>query len=112
MRKGGKYGAVKVTIDGETFDSRREAKRWSELLVLQRANVIRNLRRQVKYPLIGRDGPILTPTGRQAFYVADFVYDEIRLGAEVVEDSKGYPTPEYKLKRAILAAQNVTITEV
>ena len=33
-------------------------------------------------------------------------------GLEVIEDAKGFPTPEYKLKRAILAAQGVTIVEV
>lgn len=107
-----KYGAKQTIVDGVKFGSKLEAKRWCELQILQRANVIRDLRRQVKIALIGRDGPILTPTGRQANYVADFVYVDTRHGQEVIEDSKGYPTPEYTLKRAILAAQNITITEV
>lgn len=112
MKRPHKFGAVSTVVDGIKFSSKLEAKRYGELLILQRAGVIRDLRRQVKIALTGRDGPILTPTGRQANYVADFVYVDTRHGQEVIEDAKGYPTPEYTLKRAILAAQNVTITEV
>ncbi len=107
-----KFGAKKATVGAEKFSSKLEAKRWGELVYLQLGGAIRDLQRQVKFPLIGRDGPILTPTGRQAHYVADFLYVDARSGLEVVEDAKGYPTPEYKLKRAILAAQGVAIVEV
>jgi hypothetical protein len=108
--KRSKYGNRKVTADGIKFDSAKEAKRWGELRFLEQAGEISNLKRQVRIPLIGRDGPILTPTGRQSFYVADFTYVDWRLnGANVVEDSKGFETPEFKLKRAILAAQAVEI---
>lgn len=112
MKKPHKFGAKSTVVDGIKFSSKLEANRYGELLILQRAGVIRDLRRQVKIALAGRDGPILTPTGRQANYVADFVYVDTRHGQEVIEDAKGYPTPEYTLKRAILAAQNVTIMEV
>ena len=47
-----KYGAKKLIIDGETFDSRMEARRWRELRLLQRAGEIDGLQRQVKYVLI------------------------------------------------------------
>jgi hypothetical protein len=48
-----KYNAKKArTSDGEVHDSLKEARRWSELLLLERAGVISNLRRQVKYVLI------------------------------------------------------------
>lgn len=107
-----KFGAKAETVDGIRFASKREARRWGELQLLQRAGQIMNLRRQVKFQLVGRDGPILTPGGRVAQYVADFVYVDNRNGLEVIEDAKGYPTPEYKLKRAILAAQNIKIIEV
>ncbi|MBK8909164.1 MAG: DUF1064 domain-containing protein [Rhodospirillales bacterium] len=107
-----KFGAVPVTVDGIRFASTREARRWAELRLLERAGDIRALRRQVAIRLIGRDGPILTDTGRPRTYVADFVYEDCRLGwAEVVEDAKGHPTPEYRLKRAILAAQGVAVRE-
>lgn len=105
-----KYKAQPVMLDGIRFDSKREARRWSALLLLQRGGVITDLRRQVKFALHGRDGPILTPTGKQAHYVADFVYTEN--GREVVEDAKGHKTADYLLKKAILAAQGIIIREV
>lgn len=106
-----KYKSVPTVIDGIRFDSRKEARRFVALQLLERVGEIRNLRRQVKIPLMGRDGPIKTPSGRQAFYVADFVYFDVRAGREVVEDSKGYRTKDYVLKRGILAAQGVKVTE-
>lgn len=107
--KPSKYKAEPITLDGIRFDSKKEARRWAALQMLQRGGVISDLRRQVKIALQGRDGPILTPTGRQAHYVADFVYMEG--GVEVIEDAKGFRPAEYILKRAILAAQGVTIRE-
>ena len=107
-----KYGAKRATVGDEKFSSKREAKRWVELQLLQRGGEIHDLRRQVPIALIGSKDMIRTPTGRVMTYVADFIYFDCRANAEVIEDSKGYPTPEYKLKRAILAAQGVTIVEV
>ncbi|MEQ3625956.1 MAG: DUF1064 domain-containing protein [Celeribacter sp.] len=111
MRKANKFGAIAVTVDGIRFDSMREARRWGELRLMEKAGEIRNLRRQVRIPLEGRNGPIaFQPSGRKAVYVADFVYEDSRLEwAEVIEDSKGHQTPDFKLKRAVLAAQGVEI---
>lgn len=105
LTKRSKYGAVRT----EGRASKREAKREAELRLLERIGAITGLACQVRIPLIGRDGPILTPTGRQASYVADFVY--VERGETVIEDAKGFPTPEYLLKRAILAAQGVRVRE-
>lgn len=107
-----KYGAKAATVGAEKFSSRREARRFMELQLLARGGEIRDLRRQVKFHLQGANGPILTPTGLKASYVADFVYFDCRTGLEVIEDSKGFATPEFKLKRAILAAQGITVREV
>ena len=96
------------TEDG--FDSRAERKWWGILCQMQAAGMISGLRRQVKIPLHGRDGPILTPTGRQMVYRADFVYTEA--GQEVIADCKGYSAPVYEMKKAILAAQGVKIREL
>lgn len=112
MKKPSKYGASKVTFNGEKFDSEREFKRWQTLRILQSIGEISDLRRQVRFPLLGHRGPILSLKGRQLFYVADFVYRDAKSGEEIVEDAKGFPTPEYKLKRSILAAQGVKIKEV
>ena len=91
---------------------RREARRWAQLLMLQKAGEIDDLKRQVKIALMGRDSPILTPTGRQMHYVADFVYRDRRTGETVTEDAKGFAVEVYRLKRAILAAQGVRVVEV
>ena len=107
-----KFGNVPQIVDGIKFDSMSEAHRWGELKLLERAGLLRDVRRQVRIPLMGRDGPVtFQPSKREAVYVADFVYFDVPKGIEVIEDAKGYATPEYKLKRAILAAQGVEIIE-
>ena len=113
---GSKYHAKKVMIDGEVFDSRKEADRWCELLLLEKAGQILGLKRQVRYLLIPeqREPDTQGPRGgirkgkvieRAVYYVADFVYD-VPDGNEgshiVVEDSKGVRTPEYILKRKLM----------
>ena len=105
-----KYRNKRIMQGGIKFDSVREANRYANLLLLQGAGQISNLERQVKIPLHGRDAPILTPTGRQMHYVADFRYvDNRQGGAVVIEDAKGFEVDVFKLKRAILAAQGVKI---
>ncbi len=108
-----KYKNKKVTIDGIKFDSKKEAGRWFDLKLLEKAGDIGGLKRQVTYYLEGRDGPILTPTGRKMRYIADHVYIDWRhRGIIVVEDVKGVRTPEYLIKKAILAAMGIVISEV
>lgn len=103
-----KYGAVRTTSrDGISHPSRRQARRWEELLLLARSGVIDGLQREVTIPLLGRDGPLRSQSGRALSYRADFVY--VEAGATIYEDSKGYETPEFRLKRAILAAQGVEL---
>lgn len=100
-----------ISADGIRHDSKLEARWWDQLRLLQAAGQITDLKRQVKIALLGADGPILTPTGRQMFYRADFTYRD-RTGAQVVADAKGHPTEVYALKRAVLAAMGVQITEL
>lgn len=101
MRYGrSKYHAKKTTVDGVTFDSRREADRYLVLKGLEEAGAIGNLRRQVRYELV----PGFDVDGRHyrpVYYVADFVYVED--GKEVVEDVKGMRTDVYKLKSKLFA---------
>ena len=101
-----------VTVDGCRFDSTKEAKRWCELKLLERQGEISTLERQVRVHLQGKDGPLVSDKGRRLSYVADFRYFDRRRSAWVYEDAKGYKTPEYKLKKAILRAQGMEITEV
>ncbi|MBO9430595.1 DUF1064 domain-containing protein [Sulfitobacter sp. R18_1] len=109
--KGRVRGTKRVTVGEIDFDSQREANRFGELRHLERAGIIENLRLQVPFELQGKDGPILTPTGRVMIYKADFVYFDKRINAEVVEDSKGHPTDTFIMKKAILAAQGVEVVE-
>lgn len=112
MKSPHKYSAQVVYVAGIRFPSKREANRWAELQLLERAGEIAQLRRQVPIAMEGQTGPILTPTGRKAKYVADFSYVDTKSGAWVIEDAKGFQTEAYKLKRAILAAMGVHIREV
>jgi hypothetical protein len=112
-----KYGNIKTaTSDGITHDSRKEANRWCELLLLQRAGKIYDLKRQVKYILIpeqyvfyeryGKNGQRLKDgvrlIERACVYVADFVYTDNETGNRVVEDTKGVRTKDYILKRKMM----------
>lgn len=97
-----KFNAKKITVDGIVFDSRREAMRYSELKLMERAGVIRDLKRQVRYELI----PAFDVGGkhyRPTSYVADFVYTDTKTGKEVVEDVKGMRTDVYRLKSKMFA---------
>ena len=109
--KRSKYGAKKIIVDGIKFDSKNEAARWAELNRLQDAGDIAQLERQVRIPLWGQQGPIMTKSGkRQAVYIADFRYiDWTKDGVLVIEDSKGMETPEFSLKKAILNAQRINL---
>lgn len=110
-----KYNNRKVTIDNILFDSCREANRYRELKLLQKAGQIRNLQLQVPFELIPtqREPPTLTKTGkekqgalveRSVVYLADFTYEE-RTGdiwRSVVEDVKGLKVKEYIIKRKLM----------
>jgi len=104
-----KFGAQRTEAFGMTFDSKKEAKRYGELRALQIAGVISDLTCQVHMPLYGQNGMLRTDHGRQIKYVADFVYRED--GVEVIEDTKGVRTPEYRLKKAILKSMGKEIRE-
>lgn len=94
-KKKSKYGNDKTIVDGIKFDSKREANRYKELILLRKAGVIGLLRLQVRYEL--NDG------GAFSFvYVADFVYTEIKTGKEIVEDAKGAHTVVYKKKKKLM----------
>ena len=95
-----KYGARKTTVDGITFDSAREASRWCQLRLMERAGELWSLSRQVPFRLVpaekGPDGRKL----RELRYIADFVYKDVR--GWHVEDSKGFRTKEYQLKKRLM----------
>jgi len=101
-----KYHAKKTVVDGIIFQSRKEAKRYQELKLMQRAGLISDLRRQVTFELIPKQ-----QGERAVSYIADFVYSED--GQTVVEDVKGVRTPVYRIKKKLMLWRHgVRIREV
>lgn len=89
-----KYHNIHTTIDGIRFDSKKEARRYADLILLQKAGAIRQLELQPRFPIVVNGVKVCT-------YVADFAYFE---NARVVEDVKGVRTAVYKLKAKMLLA--------
>lgn len=120
--KPNKYGSKKIVIDGITFDSKREAARYQELKLLEKAGQIQNLQRQVKFVLIPaqREPDTIGIRGgihkgktieKECSYIADFVYQEN--GQTVVEDTKGFRTTDYIIKRKLmLHVHGIRIREI
>ena len=93
-----KYNAQKT----RGFDSKKEARRADELRLMERAGAIRNLRYQVEYVLIPAQYINGRCVERDCKYRADFVYYDKKSGQLVVEDCKGFKTPEYRIKRKLM----------
>ena len=119
-RNGTKYNAKKIA----GFDSKKEWRRYGELTMLERAGKITDLRTQVKYVLIPaqREPDIMGPRGgrkpgklieHECSYVADFVYHDLATGETVVEDTKGFRTKDYVIKRKLMLwVHGIKIREV
>ena len=107
-KKPSKVGNRKITLDGQTFDSAKEARRYQDLKLMERAGEIRFLRTQVGFPLVCNGVTV-------ARYFADFVYVRQTDDVQVVEDVKSEITRKdktYRLKAKMMAAMGVPVTEV
>ena len=104
--KKSKYGNSETEVDGIKFDSKKEAKRYRELLLMQKAGEIGLIRRQVEYEL--------NPGGTHSLkYLADFEYYILATGEKVTEDVKGYRTREYKKKKRLMKkVHGIVIKEI
>lgn len=91
-----KYKAVRTVVDGIAFASKKEARRYSELRLLERAGEIRSLQLQPSFPIVINGVKVCN-------YVADFGYVDHK-GNPVVEDVKGVRTPVYRLKKRLVKA--------
>ena len=121
-----KYNSRKTSYNGELFDSKKEERRYAELVLMERAGVITDLRRQVKFELIPAQYEeyerISQKTGKRlkagkrcveqsVVYNADFVY--MKDGKQVVEDAKGMRTEKYIIKRKLMLwIHGIKIVEV
>ena len=115
--QGSKYNNKKVIVDGMTFDSLKESRRYEELKLAEAAGAIGSLERQVRFELIPaqrepdtrgakggvKKGKLLE---RQVVYIADFVYIDLSTGEKIVEDVKGMKQGTayevFKLKRKLM----------
>lgn len=107
-----KYHNKKTTVNGINFDSKREADRYIELMLLQRAGKITNLKLQPVFTL--QEG-FITPKGekvRPITYKADFSYRKSENGPLIVEDVKGVRTKEYLIKKKLMLDKGIEIVEV
>lgn len=95
-----KYRSKKTTYYGIEFDSKKEANRYAELILLERAGVIGDLKRQVSFELIPAQYEGARCVERACKYVADFVYTQE--GKTIVEDCKGVRTDVYIIKRKLM----------
>ena len=99
-RRPNKYFAKKTLGFGLKFDSKWEAERWGQLKAMEKAGVVTQLERQIKFPLEINGQKICD-------YVADFRYlleEEDGSSKLVIEDAKGVLTPEFKLKKKMMKA--------
>lgn len=102
-----KYNNRKTTVEGIAFDSKREAQRYTELMMLEKAGEITDLELQKRFELVPKQ-----QGERPVVYVADFVYRDSRSGALIVEDTKGCRTKEYIIKRKLMLYRyGIKITE-
>ena len=97
-----KYHAVKTTVDGITFDSKKESIRYEELKIMESVGAITDLKLQQRFLIVPKAGN----NHRERYYVADFVYN--MQGVKIIEDVKSPITkknPVYTLKKALMLWQ-------
>lgn len=106
MAKAHKYRAKAVEIDGHKFPSKAEANRYAILRLREKAHEIEDLELQPKFPIVINGFTICN-------YFADFRYVDRMTGETIVEDTKGYATPIYRLKKKLVrAVHGIDILEV
>lgn len=112
-----KYHATPTVVDGIRFDSKKEASYYCVLRDMQKRGEISHLELQPSWELLpaqyGRVYGKRKCLFRQVRYIADFKYFDNTIKEEVVVDVKGFRTPVYKLKKALMYhTYNILIREV
>lgn len=122
--KKNKYSNQKIKFEDKEFDSQKEARRYRELQLLEQQGIIKDLKRQVKYVLIPtqREPDTIGVKGgikkgkvieKECSYYADFVYYDNELQQQIVEDTKGFRTTDYIIKRKLmLSVHGIRIKEI
>jgi len=94
-----KYKNKKVELDGITFDSKREAQYYSQLLLLQKAGKVSDIECHPRYDI--------NVNGRRiGFYKADFRFMDLEQSRQRVVDvkSKATVTAVFRLKAKLVEA--------
>jgi hypothetical protein len=103
LNKRSKYGNKKTVLGNVVYDSQKEANRAFELAMLEKAGIIKDLKRQVRFELIpsqkNENGKVLF---RPVVYIADFTYTDCKTGEKIIEDVKGFATSDFKLKQKMM----------
>ncbi len=99
-----KFGNVPTVVNGHSFHSKKEARRYMDLLALQSAGLIRDLETQPRFRL--EVGGV-----HVCDYIGDFRYFDVPRNEVVVEDVKGVRTETYKLKKRLMLALHGTEVE-
>lgn len=119
-----KYRNTKIEVNGNVYDSKKEYQRHQELRALQRCSAIRDLQRQVKFVLIPtqREPDTIGARGgihkgkvieKECAYIADFTYWDVDNEELIVEDTKGFRTKDYIIKRKLmLHVHGIRIREI
>uniref|UniRef100_A0A6H1ZC05 DUF1064 domain-containing protein n=1 Tax=viral metagenome TaxID=1070528 RepID=A0A6H1ZC05_9ZZZZ len=103
----------KVYIGTIKFDSKREAQRYQELLLLEKAHVITDIKCHPEFVLI----PTFKKFGktyRAIKYVADFVYTDLEKDKIMIEDVKGFSSQLFLVKQKLFEYfyKDLTITVI
>lgn len=108
-----KYKAIRTTVNGITYDSKKEAEYGGKLDLLLRTGKIKDLNRQVRFCWSEIHFANDEQIEFKRKYIADFVYHDIKLNKIFIVDVKGFKTAEYKKKKKIVEKLfGIKITEI
>src|SRR4051794_34090994 len=103
-----KYHARATIVDGVRFASQKEAARYGDLCLRERAGEITDL-------IVHPTWELIVTGARIGTYTADFSYLDLATGRRVVEDVKSVPTrtEAYRLRVKLLRAlYGIAVVEV
>lgn len=108
-----KYGNKKTVLDGIAFDSKKEAGRYAELKLMQKAGEIIDLVLQPSFELIPKQRRNDGKAEIRCVYIADFAYTDVKTNEHVIEDVKGVKTRDYVIKRKLmLQVHGISVKEM
>jgi len=99
-----KYRAIRTMVDGIYFDSKREANRYSELKIMEKAGIINSLKLQPEFKCVVNGKKVCTYKADFEYLMVDDIGPQGQIGYYIVEDVKGFKTPVYRLKKKLVEA--------